>query len=159
MNHYRRHFIAYEFWLPIIAVLIFALVMEFVAKTNPIDTWLYGIRKDLYVTIASISGALLGFAITAVSIAIAFIGHGRFEIIRKSVHYHTLYQVFLVAIKYLAVTTIVAIIGLILDRDSNPQHWVTYLNLLGVILSVIALIRCVWILENIIYIITIEPKS
>ncbi|MFZ7133118.1 MAG: hypothetical protein ACOWWR_12230 [Eubacteriales bacterium] len=159
LNSYKRHFLTYEFLFPVLFVLAFALITEFGIHSNLIDPWLNSIRKDLYVTIASIAGALLGFAITAISIAIAFMNQERFEIIRKSKHHHTLYQVFFAAIKYLAITTVASIIGLIIDRDNNPQHWITYISIAGVLLSVVALVRCVWVLENIVYIITIKSDD
>jgi hypothetical protein len=158
MNHYRRNFIVYEFWIPFVLVLFLGILIELILKSNAIDVWLLGVRKEVYAAIATIFGALLGFTITAISIVIVFVNSERLELLKKSKHYRTLYNVFLVTIKYLAFTTIIALISLILDRDTRTHHWITYLNLFGVILSIIGLSRCIWVLENIVKLIT-KPKE
>ena len=61
---------------------------------------------------------------------------------------------FIVAIKYLGFTTAVNLIGLVIDKDGNPQVWIMYLSILGVVLSVFALARCLWVLESLISLIT-----
>ena len=54
-------------WLFTLVVLLLLLVVQ-PSWTNPLATMVVGDRRSLYQTLAGISGALLGFAIAAVSI-------------------------------------------------------------------------------------------
>jgi hypothetical protein len=153
---YRRHFLTYEFILSVLLTMIIVYLFEVVWGTNILDQWLVGVKKELYTVIASISGAMLGFIITAVSIVIAFSQSDRFDLLRKSEHYPTLYKIFVVAIKYLAITTGFSVLALILDKDNSPKHWISYILAWGIIATVFSLGRCVWVLEKMISIITMK---
>ena len=60
-NWYNRNFIVLEFLLAIAVALVFTVWVEKVAGREVMYGLLLGIRKELYATIASVSGALLGF--------------------------------------------------------------------------------------------------
>lgn len=153
-NWYNRNFIVLEFLGAVAISLLFALWVEKVAGRGAMYSWLFGIRKELYATIASVSGALLGFIITSVSIVIVFLQSEKLELLKKSKNYPTLYRVFTMAIKYLGFTVAMALMGIFVDKDSHPQAWAVYLILLGAVLSVIGIARCVWVLENLISMVT-----
>ncbi len=158
-NWYNRNFIVLEFLLAIAAALVFTVWVEKIAGREVMYGLLLGIRKELYATIASVSGALLGFIITSVSIVIVFVQSEKLELLRKSKHYPTLYRVFTVAIRYLGFTVAVSLMGLFVDKDNHPQAWAIYLILLGALLSVIGMARCVWVLENLISMVTKKGDS
>lgn len=153
-NWYNRNFIKIEFVIAIALTILCAAWIENIVGYEVLNSWLSETRKELYSTVASISGALLGFIITSVSIVIVFIQSEKLELLRQSKNYPILYKVFIVAIKYLGFTTAVNLIGLVIDKDSNPQVWIMYLSILGVVLSVFALARCLWVLESLISLIT-----
>lgn len=153
-NWYNRNFIKIEFVIAVALSILCAAWIENIVGYEVLNSWLSETRKELYSTVASISGALLGFIITSVSIVIVFIQSEKLELLRQSKNYPTLYKVFIVAIKYLGFTTAVNLIGLVIDKDSNPQVWIMYLSILGVVLSVFALARCLWVLESLISLIT-----
>lgn len=153
-NWYNRNFIVLEFFIALLLSIAFAVWVERIAGYRVVDSWLFGIRKELYSTVASISGALLGFIITSVSIVVVFVQSEKLELLRKSKDYPTLYRVFIVAIKYLGFTTAISVLGLVVDKDNNPHQWLTYLITFGVMLSIFGLARCLWVLEQLISIIT-----
>jgi len=154
INWYNRNFILFEFCLVLVLSSGFVIWGEVFSGSTSINNWLFGIRKELYSTIASISGALLGFIITSISIVIIFVESDKLELLRKSKNYETLYRVFIAAIKYLAFTTLIAIIGLVADKDLSPHNWIMYLVFFGVLLSIFSLGRCIWVIEKLISIIT-----
>ena len=103
-GYYRRHFIGCEFIAIALAMFISAMVLELRFESSSILSLIGGVREPFYTVVASVAGSLLGFAIAAVSIMIAFMQSPRLDIIRKSKHYPVIYSTFLMAIKYLAFT-------------------------------------------------------
>jgi hypothetical protein len=99
-------------------------------------------------------GSLLGFSITAVSIVLGYAASEKLLIVRKSKHYQDLWNVFKSAIRVLALATVVALLGLIFDKNDQPLNFLVYSNVFTVILSSFRVARCVWVLENIIMIVT-----
>ena len=153
-NCYQRNFLKGDFITSIVAVLLAAIVMECILDSSPLMSLINGIRQSFYSVIASVAGSLLGFTIAAISIAIAFMQSPRLDLVKKSQHYPMIYKTYLAAIKYLAFTTAVAIICLLVERGTAPKIWLTYACFWGVVVSALALLRSVWILEKIIGIIT-----
>ena len=157
-NFYNRNFILLEFIISILLILALASWIQNFLPPESLNNWFKGIKTDLYSTIAQISGTLLGFIITAVSIVIVLAESKKLDLLRKSEHYPTLYKIFVVTIKYLAFTTGVALIGMVFDRDSSPKYWITYICLFGVVLSIFGLARCIWVLESLIVAVTKKDK-
>jgi len=123
-----------------------------------IDTFLKDNRGQVYGALASIFGALLGFAITAVSIILGFSTTKQFDILRQSKHYPLLWAIFTSAIRWLGGATLVALVGLVADRDKAPQDWIL---LIGFFVSAVAtwrVVNCVWAVERTIAVIT-KPTS
>jgi len=85
----------------------------------------------VYATIATISGALLGFAITSISVQLAFLGGNEFEAVRKNPEYLRLFSDFKWAIFLFGITTLVALVGLMFK---NPEEEITGLVLLSTML-------------------------
>jgi hypothetical protein len=57
-------------------------------------------------------------------------------------------------IRALGLATVVSLAALIVDRDSDPTHWVLYAVVYAVLLSCVRIARAIWVLENIIALIT-----
>ena len=73
---------------------------------------------------------------------------------RESVHYATLWRVFLATIRTLGFATVVSLVGLVFDRDDAPWHWVLYFVVLAFLLSCLRIARSVWVLERVIGLVT-----
>ena len=69
---------------------------------------------------------------------------------RESKPYPTLWKVFTATIRTLGFATVVALFGLILDRDNHPMNPVLYLTVFASVLAALRLARCAWVLENVI---------
>ncbi len=165
LQWHRVHFLWVEFgWSLLLATAIGVWSERWNGKAI-IDATLDGNWSTVYAALATISGSLLGFVITAASIVLGFSVSEKLAIVRESKHYPTLWHVFIAAIRALAFSTIVCIVTLVLDRDKRMIHWVMYLAAFGCILAAARVARCVWVLENIIKLVaqpserTAQPPS
>jgi MFS family permease len=156
---WRTHFLRAEFVVAALLALGFMVWGEYSGGAALVDATLKGNRGAVYGALASIFGSLLGFAMTAVSIVLGFSMSERLAVVRESRHYPTLWRVFLSGIKALGVATIVALIGLVFDRDSAPFRWVLYGCVMTAILAFLRLARCIWVLENIVSLVASPPKA
>jgi len=113
-----------------------------------------GDRGALYGTLASIFGALLGFAITAMSLALPFAASAKLAVVRDSKHYKKLWRTFMVAINALGLATVTSLLGLLTDRGQEPASLVLYANVFSATLSSVRIWRVVWVLESLVETIT-----
>jgi hypothetical protein len=150
---WRAHFLEAEFGLAVLITTIFIMWVEFISG-HPASEILFADRSEIYNASAAIFGSLLGFIITAVSIVLGYISSDRLTIVRESKQYSTMWRVFTSAIKVLAIATVAALIGLLFDRDGAPVYVIFYFNIFAATLASLRLARCIWVLENIIHIVT-----
>jgi hypothetical protein len=151
---WKRRFLLAEGALTVLLVIGFAVWYWLFGGTAPTSALLTGNRAALYGTIASIFGSLLGFVITATSIVIGFSASDRLAIVRDSEQYPMLWKTFRATIRALALATIVALLCLLLDRDSAPFPWLVVPLVFVVLLSLLRLARTIWAFEHIIMLVT-----
>lgn len=156
---WRSHFLHVEFGVAVLGSLAFAGWVELSGGAGVVNTLLNGNRGMIYGTFASIFGSLLGFAITAASIILGFSGLSRLAIIRESAQYPTLWRVFKATIRALGLATIVSLIGLILSHETTLFRWVLHVSVFASLLACLRLIRCVWVLEKTIGLLTAPSKA
>lgn len=112
-------------------------------------------RATLYGTVAQIAGSLLGFIITALSLMIAFIDEQRFRLLHQAGRYMQTMRLFFDAIAVLALLTVVALLGLLVDGDpATSRADVPAVFFLLIALSAAGTYRCVWALYQIVNLIT-----
>lgn len=145
---WRTHFLCVEFCLALALAAFVALWLE-LCGTRTLDQTLDGNRAQLYSALSSIFGALLGFVITALSIVLGFSNSESLRVVRDSPHYPTLWRVFSAANRSLGLATVIALLGLLLDRDGRPAHALVYATLFTGTLASFRLARCVWVLERV----------
>jgi hypothetical protein len=151
---WAKHFLRLE-WASSLLVASVAIVWtERFHGLRLVNNILQGNRGSIYGALASIFGSLLGFIITAVSIALAFSASDRLAIVRESKFYPQLWGVFMSATRCLALATIASIVALVADRDADPIRWLTYAVWVFSVLSIARVGRCIWVLENIVRIVT-----
>jgi hypothetical protein len=150
---WKKNFLFAEMLLAIALALFFAAWVEW-RGSDIVDSTLKGNRGAVYGAIATIFGSLLGFVITSVSIVLSVSGDERLSLVRNSASYPVLWKVFTACIRSLSLATVVAMFGLILDRDGAPNHIVLYFCVGTGILAVFRIARCVWVLENIVKIVS-----
>jgi len=78
----------------------------------------------------------------------ALFGTPRLNLVRESRHSDSLRVIFVAAIRTLGIGTIIALIGLLFDRDSAPMVMITYLLLFVFLLTWFRVGRVVWVLEK-----------
>lgn len=113
-----------------------------------------GSRSASYATLAAVAGSLLGFILTAVSIIAAFGQTPRFDTIRNSPVYQDIFDVYIHTTHLLAVTTVWAMVALVLDTDETRYWAVSLVSFALVALSVVRVWRCIWALEKFVKIAT-----
>jgi hypothetical protein len=116
---YKNHFLTAEFLISIGIALIWIFYIRFTWSHDEILSWISSNKKDIYSLVASIGATLLGFVITGVSIIIAFSESEKLKLLKKSTQFKTLYDIYFNTIGYLAITTVIPIIGLILNYGAE----------------------------------------
>jgi hypothetical protein len=151
---WAQHFLLAEWGLAMVVSFSGIFWTERFSGISVMNALLQGNRGAIYGALASIFGSLLGFIITAVSIALAFSASEKLTVLRDSKYYPQLWGVFLSATRCLATVTVAALVALIGDRDMAPIRWLTYAVWVLTVLSVARITRCIWVLENIVKIVT-----
>ncbi len=142
---WATYFLQCEFFLSLILGIALSVWVWKYHGDSLVDVILKGNRAPVYGAFAAIFGSLLGFVITAVSIILSFASSPQLTIVRESEHYRDLWQVFISAIHFLGFATIIALGGLIFDRDDTPTHWLLCLCTWVFVIATFRLIRCIWV--------------
>jgi hypothetical protein len=156
---WRRHFLFIELCLAVVLTGCFILWYVKFGGEAILCSFLHGNRSSIYGTAASIFGSLLGFVITATSIVLGFSTSDRLKVIRDSQQFNTLWRVFSKTIWALGLATATTFLALIFDRDSNPIPVLLFASFFGITLSSFRLLRAIWVLENVIALITMPAKQ
>lgn len=150
LRAYQRHFLFYELLLSVIVIIItYFVIQHYYAIEQQIEL-INTFKEKIYPLIATATVTLLGFIITGVSILISFLELDKLKLLKESKHCSTLFQIYFSAIKYLAATTFLVILGIMLTTFSTILF---YLTLWGAVISILRIWRCVWVLEQLISII------
>ncbi len=148
---YKRHFLLAELIISIFIILATVYVTGCLCPQRSLENWITSNRSTIYPLVATISGTLLGFVITGVSIILAFSESDKLRLLKRSKQYRTIFTIYFSAIKYLALATVVAIVGLAVN--DNLVTLMFYLLLWSILISALRIWRCLWILWNIVEII------
>jgi len=151
---WAANFLVLEFWASVALSIIFVIWSEVIDKGHFVSMVFFGSREVLYGALATIFGSMLGFSITAASIVLGYSTSEKLSIVKQSKHYQDLWNVFKSSMRILAFATIISLVGLVFDKDNNPVNFFLYLNLFAVAISFFRIARCIWVLGNIINIVT-----
>lgn len=151
---WQRHFLFFEAITSFIISAIFTIWYYYYDGIKCISTILDLNRPAVYGTLASIFGSLLGFVITATSIVLGFSTSDKLNIVRKSSQYPKLWKIFSSTIRNLAIATLFSVICLLIDKDKSPIAFIVPLLFMVTILSLVRIIRTIWALEQIIFLVT-----
>ena len=154
---WRANFLSVEFVVAVLVTVLAAWWLSVWDKNGFLDKELLGVRSSFYAVLATIWGALLGFVIATVTIVLGFSENPRMEIVRSSQHYDDLWKTFMSAMRVLGFATAACVAGLIADKDApagEPKHVVFYVAFFATILAALRLARCMWILHNVVRIVT-----
>lgn len=159
VDWWRRHFLGAELALAVAVTAAAGLYLRLTGRGGAIDSVLFENRAATYGAIASVFGSLLGFVIATFAIVLGYSQHERLQAVRDSRHYQTLWRVFSHAVWALGLGTIAPIAALLFDRDARPLHWLGLLVFGAALLGLLRLVRCVWVLEHIVKIVTAPAAS
>lgn len=151
---WRRHFLGVE--AVVASAPVLGLVVWFIQfdGTAYVDEFVSGNRANIYRTTAAIAGTLLGFSITVASLVLSFASSERLSVLRSSSQYPLLWRTFFQTTRLLGALTITALLCLILDRETAPLTWLVIPFCFLVSMSIVRLLRVIWILEQIIEIVS-----
>ncbi len=111
-------------------------------------------RTAVYETLATIAGSLLGFVITVLSIIIGYSTNVKFDFLKQTDHYKTLWAVLMKTIWALSLATGYMIIGLVFDHDNSTHDIILCISFFPIALAFFRLKTCMWVLEQVIQIVT-----
>lgn len=158
-RYVERYFMGLNWSLVVASLLLSFIWAKYYDGDEAIKQFLELHHRTVYGVLASIYGSLLGFTITTVSIILGFSGSERLKLLRQSVHYSTLWQIFKHAIRWLGLATVSSIL-LIAPNGNTTIIYVGSFFSFGVLLHVIILLgRCIWVLEEIITLVTSGPNQ
>lgn len=150
MKFWQRHFLGVDALIAFgltAALAVWYLVFE---GADHVEQLLQGNRTNIYRTLASISGTLLGLSIASASFALNALSSPRLAVLRNSQHYPTLWRTLFQSTWFLGGLTIAGLVCIIWDRENAPTTWLVIPLALFVCLSIVRLARVVWILEQVI---------
>ena len=154
LKYWHGHFLGIEAVVAIVPGVALATWLVGYGGDLHVDQFMDSNRANIYRTTAGISGTLLGFSIAAVSLVLNSASSPRLSLVRNSRHYPVLWKTFLQTTKSLGALTVISLVCLTWDRESSPQTWLVVPFCFLLTLSILRLFRVVWILEQIITIVT-----
>jgi hypothetical protein len=110
-------------------------------------------RGGLYTTMLTIEVTLLGFIVAVLTIVLGYAQAARFEIVRRSRHWCALFDSYTRAMRWAAYAAAGYLLGLLVDRDSDPHPAVTALCVAVFLMSTAVLARMLWITERVVHVV------
>ncbi|MFN3326735.1 MAG: hypothetical protein ACK5AZ_24845 [Bryobacteraceae bacterium] len=154
---WRRHFLGFELLLVAVLTLAFFVWRRYFDDGAVADL-LDGNRTAVYGALVAVFGALLGYVMAAVAIVMSVADSPRLQFLRDAKVYHTMWAIFIAAIRALALVTGVSLVALVFDRDSRPAEWVFGPLVFSFSLALLRLARLIWLFEGFIKIMTTGTK-
>lgn len=145
---YRAHFLGIEFLISVMIISVLTYIFYKYFGFDVFQSKLNGIRGVLYGTLVALSGALLGFVITGLSVLLTSSTTPQVEKLKQSKHYKSIFKIFFNTSKYLGVLFIASLLSLVFDQDSSPTILLPLITLWALIIVIFRLLRCIWVLEK-----------
>lgn len=159
MKFWLRHFLVMDASIPVAVALGLTLWYWLCGGSQIVDEMLDGNRANVYRTLATISGTLLGFSLAAASFALNAVSSPRLKVLRNSPHYPTLWRTFFQTTWFLGAACVMAVVCIIWDREAAQSTWLTIPLTLAVGLSMVRLARVIHLLEKILVISSGQPQT
>lgn len=153
-----KHFLGLELIVSIVLAAAFVAWCSRWGGAAQIDNALLLNRAAVYGALASVFGALLGFAITTFALLLGFSGSPQMAEVREHSSYPLLWRVYKSTVRALSIATVFALAGLIADKDNPPNRIVMYAVAWAVLYSALRLARAVWVLELVTDILTTTKR-
>ncbi len=148
------HFLFAESALAVLAGVVFSLWQTDFGGATTLDALLKSNQAAFYGALATIWGALLGFAIASTSIVLSYGESDRMHPVTQHPRYTQLGSVLRAVNPILALATLAALVALLLDKDSGANPVARDFAFTTSLLAIVSVGRTIWILDNIIRITT-----
>lgn len=153
-SHWNAHFLKLELALGLISTAGLVAWAELFGGADRVDRFLAWHGETLYVVVAPIDAALLGFIVAAAAIIVTAAPSERMAQLRESAHYDDLWTTFRSAMRHLGAATVAGILGLVLTWDGVGGRIVFYIVVGLTILAALRVARCVWAVNWVVKIFT-----
>lgn len=141
---YEAHFLCCD----LIVSVILAVVLAYLYESFRAEGFLEAVASpELYGTIATIAGTLLGFVVTGLAVILSVGDSPALRVLRRSKRYPEVYSVFFGAGCCFAILMLLALTGMVLERSGPVAGWIPYMVTWGVLLCLFRLGRCFWVLH------------
>jgi len=153
MGRKRRSSFLFELFIFIVLFVALWRIVSIHAVHRHLYSYLANQRGGLYTTLLTVEATLLGFIVAVLAIVLGYAQASRFEIVRRSRHWTSLFRSYTRAVRWTAYATALFLVGLLGDRDSSPHPVVTALCLAGLLMSAAALARMLWVTERVVWVV------
>lgn len=151
-DKYYKHFLTYELIISLLISGLAIAIIQFIWSPEEVYKWMFFNKSQFYSLLATISGTLLGFIITGISVIMSLSESKKLEPATESTQFKKIFLVYFSTIKFLAFTAIVSIIGFLVNSNLINMC-LFYLLIILAIISVFRIYRSVWVLKKIVDII------
>lgn len=148
---YRANFLGIELFGSLVLISLSVLLINHFIGIGVFLSNFNGVRSMLYGTLAALSGAMLGFVITGLSVLLTTNTTEQIEKLKKSKHYKTIFVIFFSTSKFLGLLLITSLVSLVIDKDTDPVYVIPFITLWLIIIVGIRLLRCIWVLEKMVH--------
>lgn len=155
---WAANFLSCEFVLGVVATGVLIVWSEFFGGSSHLDRFLDDHGETLYIVLAPITAAMLGFILAATAIVVTSAPAERMAILRESQHYPKLWATFRSALRYLGFATIAALIGLVVSGEV-PSRIIFYVVAWLSSLAALRTARCIWVMNWMVHIFTGPPAE
>jgi hypothetical protein len=150
---WAAHFLAFEVATAVAATVGLIVWSEILSGSDQLNDFLHDHGETLYVVVAPITAAMLGFILAAAAIVVTAAPAERMTLLRDSKHYSDLWACFRSAMRFLGFATLAAIVGLLLTGEVASR--VAFFLTAGLSLAAtLRVARCIWAVNWVIKIFT-----
>jgi hypothetical protein len=150
---WAANFLWCEFALGVVVVVALIVWSELLGGSSRLDDFLDEHSETLYIVLAPITAAMLGFILAAAAIVVTSAPADRMTILRESPHYPQLWATFRSALRFLGFATLAALVGLVVSGEiASRIIFYVAAGLAG--LAALRTARCIWAMNWMIHIFT-----
>jgi hypothetical protein len=155
---WAANFLWCEFALGVVAVAALFVWSEFFGGSSHLGHFLNDHGETLYIVLAPITAAMLGFILAAAAMVVTSAPAERMAILRDSPHYPKLWATFRSALRFLGFATLAALVGLVVSGEV-PSRIIFYLAAGLSALAALRTARCIWAMNWMVHIFTGPPAE
>ncbi len=143
-------FVGHRTKLDLAVAIVFALAFLVDTKTESFDAvFAADTRASLYNSLATTSGALLGFSLTALAILVALPSTERLDALRAHPHWTRVPQAFFRAAWALLLALMLCTLGIALDDGSTPARAYEVLTVASLGLALVRVVGAIVALDHV----------